>query len=153
MAPESSKPPPEVPLIGDNTWGILCVWAEARGEPYEGMVAVGNVVRERTARRFYSDGTVAGTVIAPHQFSWMNTSDSQRARVLTARWGDDRMELAAKAWFESAHNIVVPKCLWYHAEYVQPYWARSNQMQYQKTIGRHLFYEPAPRRDGDDRVA
>jgi spore germination cell wall hydrolase CwlJ-like protein len=127
--------------ISDDLWGILCVFAEARGEPYDGQIAVANVIRNRTKRRFFSNGTIVSTVCAPHQFSWMNTGDAQRTRCLAASWDDPGFRLAAKAWFESEHRSEVGAATHYHADYVQPYWARVAGMRYVKRIGRHLFYE------------
>ena len=130
-------------VISDDVWGILCVFAESRGEPYEGQVAVGSVIRNRTERKHFSGGTVASTVAAPHQFSWMNTSDAQRIRVLSGTWEDPAMTTAAKAWFESAKNRPVGDALYYHADYVQPYWATAHGIVFVKRIGRHLFYRDA----------
>ena len=127
-------------LIPDDVWGILCVFAEARGEPYDGQVAVGNVIRNRTSKKFFSSGTVCSTVCMPHQFSWLNTGDSQRTRVLSSRWDDPQMAAAAKAWFESAENQMVRDSLFYHADYVHPYWAQSHGIEFVTRIGRHLFY-------------
>ena len=86
-------------VISDDTLGALCVFAEARGEPYEGQVAVGNVIRNRTRLKFFSQGTVVSTVFQPYQFSWTNTPDAQRApaiaeRLPAARFG---MEGAVRA--------------------------------------------------------
>lgn len=127
-------------LIPDDVWGVLCIYAEARGEPYEGQVAVGNVVRTRTSRKLYSDGTVCSTVVWPYQFSWMNHSDSQRIKVLSARWELPEIVSAKKAWDESERNRVVWDATHYHADYVSPEWSRANGMRFLKRIGRHLFY-------------
>lgn len=48
----------------------LCVYEEAQGEPDEGKAAVARVVKNRMKRRFFSDGTIEGTVLAKDQFSW-----------------------------------------------------------------------------------
>ncbi len=127
-------------VIPDDVWGILCVFAESRGEPYEGQVAVGNVVRNRTARRFFSDGTIASTVLSPHQFSWTNTVDAQRTRVFSVAWDDPAWRVAARAWFESAQSRPVGNALFYHADYVSPSWAKAQGIEFIKRIGRHLFY-------------
>lgn len=47
----------------------LCVYTEARGEPYEGKVAVGRVILNRMAAKWFSDGTIPGTVLRKDQFS------------------------------------------------------------------------------------
>jgi spore germination cell wall hydrolase CwlJ-like protein len=133
-------------LIPDDVWGILCIFAEARGEVYEGQVAVGNVVRNRTRRRFFSQGTVCSTVTFPKQFSWCNASDPQRQRVFGAVWEDPAIKTAARAWFESEHRKCVPDDVThYHTlarpagvEQWPPFWARL--MSARVTIGGHVFY-------------
>lgn len=128
-------------VISDDVIGALCVFAESRSEPYEGQVAVGCVIRNRTRDKFFSLGTVASTVSSPYQFSWMNTADTQRARVLSAMWEDPAFKLALKAWFESEFSQPVGDAVFYHADYdVSPFWTRAASVQFVKRIGRHLFY-------------
>jgi len=127
-------------VISDDVWGILCIFAEACGEPYEGQVAVGSIIRNRTKLRFYSQGTVVSTVLSPYQFSWTNTADAQRTRVLSAMWEDPAWRVASRAWFESEHSAPVGEALWYHADYVHPEWSKAQGMELVKRIGRHLFY-------------
>ena len=132
-------------VIPDDTWGILCIFAEARGEPYEGQVAVGCVIRNRCKRKFFSDGSVVDTVTKPHQFSWMNTSDGQRTRVFRVDRSDPAWKVAARAWFESEYTRPVDDAVLYHADYIAtPYWATAHGIELVKRIGRHLFY-----REGD----
>ena len=127
-------------VIPDDIWGILCIFAEARGEPYEGQVAVGCVIRNRTSRKFFSNGTVVDTVTKPHQFSWMNTGDAQRSRVLSVLHSDPAWRVATKAWYESEVAHLVDDAVFYHASYVQPYWAKVQGVEFVKRIGSHLFY-------------
>jgi len=127
-------------VISDDLLGALCVFAEARSEPYEGQVAVGCVIRNRTKAKFFSLGTVASTIAMPYQFSWMNTSDTQRARVLSALWEDPAFKVALEAWAASEHTNPVGDALFYHADYVSPYWSRAQSVEFVKRIGRHLFY-------------
>lgn len=54
----------------DDDLFALCVYEEARGEIPEGRRAVARVIYNRIASRYFSDGTVAGTVLARDQFSW-----------------------------------------------------------------------------------
>ncbi|MFZ3194107.1 MAG: cell wall hydrolase [Moraxellaceae bacterium] len=63
--PIATKPEP----LSELTYLALCVYDEARGEPFEGQVAVARVVLNRTAKRYASDGTIRGTVLSPNQFS------------------------------------------------------------------------------------
>jgi N-acetylmuramoyl-L-alanine amidase len=127
-------------ILSDDDLAILCIFAEARGEPYEGQVAVANVIRHRTAKKYFSDGTVTSTVTWPHQFSWMNTQDKQRCRVLSACWNEPGIKSAEAAWHESARTDEVPEALMYHADYVDPWWAKAEGIELVKRIGRHLFY-------------
>ena len=128
-------------LIPEDVWGILCVYAEARGEPYEGQIAVGNVIRNRARRKFFSDGSIVGTVTAPKQFSWMNADDAQRTRCLAATW--EAIGSCARAWFESADRQVVGEALWYHADFLKPWWSKTSGIEFLIQIGRHRFYKEA----------
>ena len=65
-------------LVSDDAWAIMNIWIEARGEPYEGRVAVGRVMRNRMRLKFFSDGTVSNTVLYPYQFSGWNSSGHGR---------------------------------------------------------------------------
>lgn len=56
--------------MNDADLDALNVYEEAGGEPDEGKAAVARVVVNRQRAKFFSDGTVAGTVLAKDQFSW-----------------------------------------------------------------------------------
>jgi N-acetylmuramoyl-L-alanine amidase len=135
----ASADTPSGRVIPDDTWGPLCIFAEARSEPYEGQVAVGCVIRNRMAKHFFSDGTVLDTVAKPYQFSWFNAGDAQRTRVLRVMGDDPAWRVAKQAWDESSRSRPVGDAMWYHAEYVTPAWA--TELRFLKRIGRHLFYE------------
>ena len=127
-------------VIGDDLLAALCIYAEARSEPFDGQVAVGNVIRNRTANKHFSDGSVASTILWPYQFSWTNTNDRQRTRVFMVDDAAPAWVEAVAAWNESALRSVVMDAVLYHADYVQPYWARAEQIEFVTRIGRHLFY-------------
>jgi hypothetical protein len=55
--------------MDDRTLLAVCIADEARNQPHEGMVAVGRVVMNRMHLRFFSDATMAGTVLHYMQFS------------------------------------------------------------------------------------
>src|SRR5690242_9293677 len=75
-------------LISDTALAAVTIWQEARGEAYAGKLAVAEVIRNRIKERYASDGTVAGTVIRPKQFSGWNSSDSNRIPSLQIDDGD-----------------------------------------------------------------
>lgn len=57
-------------VLDDPLLLALCVYEEAGGEIGDGQAAVARIVKNRIAKRFFSDGTMVGTVLAKDQFSW-----------------------------------------------------------------------------------
>jgi spore germination cell wall hydrolase CwlJ-like protein len=57
-------------MIDDDDLLALCVWSEARGEPNDGKAAVAQVIKNRMAAKYESDGTMQGTALKYDQFSW-----------------------------------------------------------------------------------
>ena len=129
-------------VIASSIWGAMNIYAEARGEPFPGQVAVGFVTRERMRLRHFSDGTVLGTVWRPSQFSWTLANDPQRARVLAADDSDPRWTSAMDAWEQSeGSDILPPGTVSYHNDKIPlPSWAKSDQFEFVRKIGAHLFY-------------
>jgi spore germination cell wall hydrolase CwlJ-like protein len=119
----------------------LNIYFEARSEPEEGQHAVGHVVMNRVADRDYPS-TACDVVrqggerrLYRCQFSW---------------WCDGRSDnpLNDEAWqycLEVARAVYLGRsrdptqgALWYHAEYVSPYWSRG--LSPRVRIGQHIFY-------------
>ena len=88
-------------LISDDALATLTIWQEARNQTFIGMCAVGEVIRNRMARRYNSDGTVAGTVCRAWQFSGWNTQDPNRVPSLKLDDSDPLVQLCRKAWYTS----------------------------------------------------
>ncbi len=110
-------------LVPDWIWGVITLMQEAQGEPFSTKLAVAEVILRRTRMKYMSDGTVAGTVLWPMQFSGWNAIDSTpkyRERVECAKIDDS--------------DPVVQECIraWKEAE------AGSNT-----TKGAYLYYNPA----------
>lgn len=119
----------------------LNIYWEARSEPVTGQVAVAAVTLNRAEHeRFPSDicdVVRQGGEIRRHrcQFSWW--CDGKR---------DDPLE--AEAWrrantlarLTAAGVIEDPTggAMWYHADYVEPYWAEAKKQV--TKIGKHIFY-------------
>lgn len=148
-APPASSPivvsreevPPLPAVLSPDCLAALCIFAEARGEPFEGMVAVGSVLRNRMARRYQSDGTVPGTVFRPWAFSWANTNDRQRVRVFGCMDDDPHYQKALEAWRASETERPVGSAVLYHADYITPGWASAATVRFVKQIGRHRFFD------------
>lgn len=127
-------------LIPDEHWGYLTVAQEARYEPFEGKIAVAEVIRNRMRYKISSDGSVRGTVLFPYQFSGWNTRDPNRVACAGIDYRDKELQDIIAAWkiaFEKGTNLTQDAIL-YHADYVSPDWSKV----YKKTvvIGRHIFY-------------
>lgn len=123
--------------MGENLlWFVLCIYFEARGEPFEGKVAVGHVIMNRVERR---NASVVDIIKAPWQFSWMNPG-VERTRVIKdfvallecikAANACINERLDGKDYFGADH---------YFGDYItRPTWAKD--MKFVGKIGKHLFY-------------
>lgn len=83
------------------------IFGEARGESWEGKVAVGWSIRNRAEFDLHDDGKpdwwgeeIAGVALRPWQYSSWNQNDPNRAKMLAATPADPvfRECLAAAAW-------------------------------------------------------
>ncbi len=82
---------------------VATIWQEAQNCSPEEQSAVAHVIRNRMLEHYTSDGTVAGTVLVPWQFSgWMNPAYA--AESLAYAKGPDPMGLLA-IWKASAHTF------------------------------------------------
>jgi spore germination cell wall hydrolase CwlJ-like protein len=133
-------------LIADYLWGIITVWHEAQGEPYEGKVAVAEVIWRRTKRKYLSDGTVAGTCLWPVQFSGWNAHDASpkyRERIEGAKLdsADPVVNDCVRAWEEARNSNLVPGVMHYYNDSLcDPEWARGAKVVAE--IGNHRFIIP-----------
>lgn len=119
----------------------LNIYWEARSEPITGQVAVAAVTLNRVENKRFPDDVCKvvrqGGEIRRHrcQFSWW--CDGKK---------DDPVE--AEAWrrantlarLTAAGVIEDPTggAMWYHADYVEPYWAEAKKQV--TKIGKHIFY-------------
>jgi len=140
------------------------IYFEARGETLEGKIAVANVTMNRVASSNYPN-TLCGVVYQAKyskwwrehngsqvpirnqcQFSWYCDGKSD-ALYLTNKKGDV-IKGNMNAWLQSLRiaedsirgNIkdVTHGALWYHADFVSPYWS----VHYKEVtkVGAHIFY-------------
>ena len=139
--PTPAAPASEIECLALN------IYFEARGEPEAGQLAVGHVVMNRVASaRFPS--TVCGVIQQGGelrryrcQFSWWCDGRSDKPR--NKRLWEKSAELALNVYWGRSEDPT-DGALWYHADYVKPYW-RNDFLRGPK-IGRHIFYSPAPRK-------
>ena len=136
---------PYMRIISSDSLAIATIWQEAAGEPYEGKLAVASVIRNRMKRKYQSDGTVEGTVLADYQFSGWNTDPKDSLRERSMRLDDDDkvVKECVAAWKES--ELVDPTngaVLYFAPKGVRkvPYWASAEGVKLAKVIKNHQFY-------------
>ena len=129
-------------LIPDYLLGIVTVFQEAEGEPYEGKVAVAEVIQRRMRRKFMSDGTVVGTVLKKYQFSGFNTDSANRVRSFKIDTSDPIVNDCVRAWMEAdrGSNLVPDAMHYYNPSLCDPAWARGAKVVAE--IGAHRFVIP-----------
>jgi spore germination cell wall hydrolase CwlJ-like protein len=144
-APEVTREISAAEVDADIDQEIHClalnIYFEARGEPEQGQRAVGHVVMNRVADRHYPD-TVCKVVkqggesrLNQCQFSWW--CDGRSDRPINQKAWRNALQLA-DAIFDGDSEDPTDGALWYHADYVSPYW--SNAFTLVKKIGQHNFY-------------
>ena len=110
------------------------IYHEARGESIDGQIAVAQVTMNRAAHKSWPE-TVCKVVYQKKQFSWTHTIKDHTP------YDNDSWETAkiiARSVYEGKEDDLVDGSVFYHADYVNPYWAKS----YTKVgkIGTHIFY-------------
>lgn len=125
-------------LMSNWDLGILTIYGEARGEKFEGKVAVGEVIRNRMRDRYSSDGTVEDTVLRPYQFSVWNTGGPRVLAELD--YESDMYDECAAAWAASEYsNLTKGANLYYNPRLANPKWAQTTE--HIVTIGNHKFHK------------
>ncbi|MCH9697491.1 MAG: cell wall hydrolase [Gammaproteobacteria bacterium] len=114
---------------------------EARGESRLGQYAVASVVLNRVKNPRFPD-SICGVVKQGGftkkyqcQFSWW--CDGMSDKPMNKKAWKQSIELA-RSVLKKHHNDITAGALWYHADYVRPYWRTS--MKRGPKIGRHIFY-------------
>jgi spore germination cell wall hydrolase CwlJ-like protein len=126
------------------------MYFEARGEPWRGQLAVGRVILNRVSSKHYPD-SICDVV-------YQNSHLHNRCQFSFACDGKADVIRNAKAWYDvrgyaawllanrpNEHEVSEYRVLaslqtatHYHADYVQPHWAKHFELT--ARIGRHIFY-------------
>ncbi len=135
-------------IFNENELHCLALnnYFEAKSESITGQRAVASVVLNRVRHAGFPN-TICGVVkqggykkLYRCQFSWWCDGLSDRP-VNQRAWNQSVM--LAKEILKKRHNDMTSGALWYHADYVSPYW-RSSMNQGPK-IGKHIFYSARKR--------
>lgn len=120
----------------------LNVYYEARSEPVSGKLAVGYVVLNRVADKRFPN-TICDVVQQGNghscQFSWWCDGKSDIPKNMEA-WNES-IQLAEQI-FEHTTQDLTKGAKWYHADYVEPSWAK--RLVRTTKLGRHIFYTDPP---------
>ena len=119
---------------------IVClamnIYHEARGEEFEGQVAVAEVTMNRVASEKFPD-TVCDVVWQKNQFSWTNDGRSDKTPETEAY--REAVSIATE-FVDGGSNLEVGHgALWYHTSAVSPFWADHYRLL--GNIGNHYFYD------------
>ena len=90
-------------MTRDDIWIFAkTIWAEARGEPLDGQIAVANVILNRAQQGGWWGDDVVKVCRKPKQFSYWNKSDPNRAKM-------DGLELQDRAFARAIWRV--SRCL------------------------------------------
>jgi spore germination cell wall hydrolase CwlJ-like protein len=131
-----------VKLFDETAIVVATIWAEARSEPLEGIMAVGEVIRRRTKLRYNSDGTLTGTCGRVAQFScW---SDEQRILMFNLDWDDPVVTNCLQAWVQSEWTDYSNGAVLYYSPKAMrpkdtvPWWSANCRKVAE--LGGHIFF-------------
>ncbi len=135
-----------IPVNDDLQCLALTIYFEARGEPQAGKLAVASVVMNRVADRRYPNRICD---VVRQGGEW------PRYRCQFSWWCDGRSDFPrnSEAWTQSSALAFLvywgflrdptEGALWYHAEYVRPFWRKAFERG--PKIGGHIFYRKTGR--------
>jgi|TARA_Y100000015_G_scaffold42000_1_gene48842 spore germination cell wall hydrolase CwlJ-like protein len=110
------------------------IYHEARGERWEGQIAVAHVTMNRVAHDEWPNN-VCDVVYQKKQFSWTHVVKDVKPRERKA-WNDATV-IARDVMLGNTEDPT-QGAQFYHANYVNPWW--SYEYELKKVIGNHLFY-------------
>ena len=133
----------------ESTVDILAktLWGEARGEGYEGMLAVGWVVRNRAEKPCWWGKCIETVCRAPWQFSCWNENDPNFSYLQKNSIPTHEYELAHRAALDVIGGQVCDPtggATHYYSTSMgtPPNWA--NNATETARIGRHIFFKDVP---------
>lgn len=133
-------------LISPDALAIITIWQEARGEPLDGKIAVGEVICNRMLKKYSSDGTVAGTVCRAFQFSGWLPRDPNLIPSLKLDTDDPIVDDCVRAWREASTGgteFAKGAVLYCNLAVVRPTWIINCTLT--AKVGAHSFFTPSIR--------
>lgn len=136
---------PEQQRITNAFYLAFVLWREARGEPYEGKVALVYSIMHRVAHPKWWGRDIPSVVTRKWQYSSMtNPSDGQLTLfpVYDLSW-EECLQIALNVLDQKVANPAPGADSYYAADTLKPSWA--NTARFIVRIGKHCFYNT----DGD----
>lgn len=116
------------------------IYHEARGESYEGKLAVAQVTINRLKSGRWGD-SVCSVVMSPYQFSWANDRSARWYHPRGTKW-IEAQAIAKQVLVDGVRLRGLEKAKYFHADYVSPRWRLHKRRLVQ--IDRHIFYKEIP---------
>jgi len=147
---------------GEDVVLARTIFAEARGEPVDGQIAVGYTIKHRAEiaaayvkkhdepHPLYGDGTIAGACLSSfrgvHQYSCWNETDRSRLKALQADHNNPAfcraMDVARQVIAGTAHDFLPGSTHYYAPDVVpMPKWAVGLPFH---SVGHHRFFRDVP---------
>ncbi|QDE27274.1 cell wall hydrolase [Paremcibacter congregatus] len=129
-----------------NTIDLMArtMWGEGRNQGKAGMLAIGNVIKNRADRGGWFGRSVVDVITKDMQFSAWNIGDPNRAKMMAVTDKDPQFAEALRL----ANQIMTGKVAdntggadHYHTAAILPYWA--SDMPKTAIVGDHIFYRSA----------
>lgn len=116
------------------------LWAEARGESYDGKVAVAHVILNRVKHPSWGD-TIKEVVLQRKQFSCFNSNDKNLPKLISAN--DEQyyicLDIAEKVIRGEIKDPTHGSCYYINPKLCNPSWTKK--LKKQTSIGNHTFYK------------
>jgi hypothetical protein len=95
-------------LSFQDFFGAVTIYSIARDYTYNVKLNIARLIRNRMDERFFSDGSVIGTVLYPYQFNCWSNNEERPELIKSFVEGLSNMNesvlLSIKAWNESKEN-------------------------------------------------
>ncbi|MBZ0258843.1 cell wall hydrolase, partial [bacterium] len=117
----------------------MCVYGEARGEPFEGKLAIAKVIMNRVAQGGWYGRSIKDVVFKPYQFSCFNTWDPNFSKLFKPKKNVWKQCFKA-AWNAYSELMDDPTegATHYCVTRINPPWVRA--MEETSRIGNHKFF-------------
>ncbi|MCG7944909.1 MAG: cell wall hydrolase [Candidatus Thiodiazotropha taylori] len=123
---------------------VMCLamnmYFEARDQGEEGMMAIAEVTLNRVESSEFPDN-VCDVVWQHKQFSW--THDGKSDKMKNKKYADMTYEMAVD-YMTGLETDITKGALYYHADYVKPYWSKRTEPV--AVLGDHIFYKNIPKK-------